>query len=264
MPIADPFAPVVAAATGTENLGWDTIDFGDGTWTFHNPNTTFAGGYSATTDGAGNSSFEWSSMTAATAAEMPTNSTSIDCPRAYKQLFKPDGSPYTIADLEQNITLFVGISDVSVPAPNTPAAIAILGLTAGTTTNVQSAVRDTYGMNGTGFFFTNNTNTFPQFVCYTTTGQNTQANSGQVRAQGSFPINGRYGGTSVLQTFTATGQNVVRTSRNSNKNYGANGNLYLTCVWGAYAFGTDLSSFTGANALKAKLHYKLVSFETQA
>lgn len=263
MPIADPFAPVAAAATGTENLGWDTIDFGDGTWTFHNPNTTFAGGYSATTDGAGNSSFEWSSMTAATAAEMPTNSTSIDCPRAYKQLFKPDGSPYTIADLEQNITLFVGISNVSIPA-QTPAAIAILGLTAGTITNVESNVRQTYRMNGTGFLFTNNTNTFPQFVAYTDTGQNIAGNNQQVRAQGSFPINGRWGGTSVLQTFTATGLNVVRSSRNSNRDYGASGNLYLTCAWGAYLLGTDLSSFTGANALKAKLHYKLVSFETQA
>lgn len=263
MPIADPFAPVAAAATGTENLGWDTIDFGDGTWTFYNPNTTFAGGYSATTDGAGNSSFEWSSMTAATAAEMPTNSTSIDCPRAYKQLFKPDGTPYTIADLEQNISLFVGISDVSIPA-STPAAVAILGLTAGTTTNVQSADRQTYGMCGTGFFFSNNTNTFPGFVGYTSGGQNTQGNSGQVRAQGYFPINGRYGGATLLQTFTATGQNVVRNSRNSNKSYGSSGNLYLTCVWGASLLGTDLSSFIGANALKAKIKYKLVSFETQA
>ena len=260
MSYGDPYAAEQAAAAGTEDLSWEVLDVNGAEWTLSNPSAFGTPAYS--TDGAGNTTLSWANNNV-TSDNIITFQSNFDGPRIYIPLSRPDGTPYRFDDFpDGNITLRIKCENFVRPADEAGGSNPLLGAVLGLCEAPTATSRQIVGgmcLNGLGWGYTGVTN--PRtFYTYTNASQNGLQNANHRSAIASITYAGNGGGAVDVLTFSATGNNEIRNSRNSNVYPLAarTGQIYLCLGWGGYSVGSDI---TGQD-LTAKLSYKIISFDT--
>jgi hypothetical protein len=253
MSYGDPYAEKVATAAGTENLPWVNADISG--WTLNNPSGV--GTPNATQDGAGNITFTWAGLENSVQDNIITAGSTINAPRLYIPLVRPDGTPYRFDDAEQNITLRMKIFDFERPADvvadSNSRMNAVIGLASLPT---QTSTNDLkFAGLGAGF---NGTNSQRSFYCYAGAA-NTLTNINHRSAIATLTYAGNGGGAVDVLTFTDAGSNQVRSSRNTNLVPAASrtGPIYLMLAWGPSGTGVNLNG----ESIKMKIAYQVVSFD---
>jgi hypothetical protein len=172
MPIADPFAEKQASAgAGTENLDWENIDVGDGTWTFTNPSGL---GVATRSTSGGYTNLGWS-IADPVSDNVVDNGANFNGPRIYKEIKKPDGSPYRLDDTDQNIMIVFWIEDFIRPqdtGSDNPLLKAVIGFT----DNPTATTRISHFNAGLGWGYNGVANN-RSILFYTGTSQNTIINA---------------------------------------------------------------------------------------
>ena len=253
MSYGDPYAEKVATAAGTEQLPWVNADIS--TWTLNNPSGV--GTPNATQDGAGNITFTWAGLENSVQDNIITAGSTINAPRLYIPLVRPDGTPYRFDDAEQNVTLRMKIYDFVRPADDeggTNARMnAVIGLANEPTQTAQSTLK--FAGLGAGYLGDTGNRTF---FCYAGSANNmTNAQHKSAIATITFAGNGA-GAVDVL-TFTDAGTNQQRNSRNTNMfpQGTRTGPIYIMLGWGPTSTGLNLNG----KSLKMKIAYQVVSFD---
>ena len=253
MSYGDPYAEKVAAAAGTESLPWVNADIS--TWTLNNPSGL--GTPNATQDGAGNITFAWEGLESSVQDNIVTAGSTINSPRIYIPLTRPDGTPYRFDDAEQNITIRLKIYDFERPADTSGQTNSRMNAVIGLANEPTQTATNTLRFAGLGAGFTGTTAN-RSFLCYAGAA-NTLTNLNHRSAIGSLTYAGNGGGAMDVLTFTAAGANQLRSSRNTNMSPSGTrtGPIYLMLAWGPSATGLDLSG----ESIKMKIAYQVVSFD---
>lgn len=259
MPYADPYATPTTTAAGTEDLSFIKVDTTSG-WTTANPSGI--AGASAATDGSGLTTFKWTGVTDSVSDNNLTNGSNFNGPRMYFPLLKPDGSNYTWDEAEGNLRLIVKVTDFARPrddgSSNNAQMIAVLGLSVDPTATARAITG--MGLCGIGAGF-GSISAQRTFYGYTTTAQVAVGNLLSRTGLGTIGTVGNGVGVLDLMVQGTAGQNVLRSSRNTNiaPNASRNGEpIYLCLAWGPSQQGVDLS----ADEMKMKIAYKVINFET--
>jgi hypothetical protein len=252
MPIADPFAPAAeSGGTGTEDLGWEVVDVSDGSWTFANPSGYGVVSYS--TDPAGNTKLEWD-VAAPVSDDLLTNGANFVGPRLYKQILKPDGTPYRLDDTDQNILIVINIDRQIRPADtagqNNPLLHAVLGLAEDPTQTIRTNLK----LAGVGFGF-NGTLSNRNLIPYTIGSNNLISPPDYRVAMGDYWIWGKAGGAVNATALRDNGTTQQLSSRNTNQFYTENGEIYLCLGWSPSLIGQSSSG-----ELQGRIRYKIISF----
>lgn len=253
MSYGDPYAEKAAGAAGTENLPWVNADISS--WTLNNPSGV--GTPSATQDGAGNITFAWTGLENSVQDNIVTAGSTINSPRIYIPLVRPDGTPYRFDDNEQNITIRVKIFDFERPADEVADSNSRMNAVIGLANDVTQTATTTLRFAGLGAGF-NGTNSARSFYCYAGA-TNVLTNVNHRSAIASLTYAGNGGSAVDVLTFTDAGSNQLRNSRNTNMvpSGTRTGPIYLAIMWGPTATGLNLTG----ESIKMKIAYQVVSFD---
>lgn len=253
MSYGDPYAQKEETAAGTEDLPWVNADITG--WTLNNPSGI--GTPQVTQVPNGELTFTWNGLENSVQDNIVTTGGTINGPRIYIPLERPDGTPYRFDDAEQNITIRLKIFDFPRPADTSgqtnPRLNAVIGLANEPTQTATSTLR--FAGLGAGF---NGGASNRSFYCYAGSA-NTLTNLNHRTAIGSLTYAGNGGGAMDVLTFTSAGSNQLRSSRNTNlvPSGARTGPIYLMLAWGPTATGVDLTG----EELKMKIAYQVVSFD---
>lgn len=259
MPYADPYATQTATAAGTEDLSFITVDTTSG-WTTANPSGI--AGASAVTDVSGLTTFQWTGVTSSVSDNNLTNGSNFNGPRMYFPLLKPDGSNYTWDEADGNVRLMVKVTDFERPRDDGSSNNAVMNAVLGLSVDPTATTRAITGMGlcgiGAGFV---SISAQRNFYGYTTTAETYIGNTFGRTVLGTIGTVGNGIGVVDLMVQDTAGENVLRSSRNTNiaPNASRDGEpIYLCLAWGPSLQGVNLS----ADELKMKIAYKVINFET--